>query len=188
MVDAAETRGEIRFDTVEEYLDWAMTQEGRHELVDGVVYAMSPERVSHALCKGEAWRALADAIRKAGLPCTAIPDGATVRTATNSAYEPDVTVQCTPLDHTGVIADAPIILVEVISESSRNTDTGKKLSGYFTIPTVMHYLILDTDKRLVIHHARHGARIETTFVTDGSLTLDPPGLTVAVADMFAPEE
>ena len=160
MADAVQRTDEIRFDTVEAYLDWATDQPGRHELVDGVVVAMSPERIEHALAKAAVWEALRNAIRKAGVPCTAIPDGATVKAAKNIAYEPDVTVQCAPLDMKGVIADAPVILVEVMSPSSRNIDTGKKLSGYFNIPSVRHYLILDIEKRLVIHPC--AARGDTT--------------------------
>lgn len=183
---AAKIGDEIRFDTVEDYLDWAMEQEGRFELVDGVVVAMSPERISHALTKVAAWETLRNALRDKGLKCIAIPDGATVKTASDTAYEPDVTVQCAPLDTDGMVADEPVILVEVVSPSSRNTDTGKKLTGYFSIPSVRHYLILDIEKRVVIHHARgQGDAIDTRIVSEGSLTLDPPGIDVAVADMFA---
>jgi Uma2 family endonuclease len=35
--------------TVDEFIDWAAAQPGgRYELLDGKVYAMSPERVGHA--------------------------------------------------------------------------------------------------------------------------------------------
>ena len=41
----------------------------------------------------------------------------------------------------------PIIVVEVVSPSSRGIDSGAKLVAYFSLPTVRHYLIMDTDKR-----------------------------------------
>jgi hypothetical protein len=34
--------------TVDQYLAWAEGQPGRYELLDGVVYAMSPEGAGHA--------------------------------------------------------------------------------------------------------------------------------------------
>ena len=37
--------------TVDEYLAWAERQPGRYELVDGSVYAMTPERAAHAAVK-----------------------------------------------------------------------------------------------------------------------------------------
>jgi hypothetical protein len=45
-------------------------------------------------------------------------------------------------------------VVEVLSPSTRRIDASAKLAGYFRIRDVQHYLIVDPDKRPVIHHAR----------------------------------
>jgi hypothetical protein len=37
----------------------------------------------------------------------------------------------------------------------------------------------------VIHHRREADRIETAVVSRGNLALDPPGLVLAVPDLFA---
>jgi hypothetical protein len=34
------------------------------------------------------------------------------------------------------------------------TDLRDKLRGYFRVASIQHYLIVDPDKRIVIHHAR----------------------------------
>jgi Uma2 family endonuclease len=84
------------------------------------------------------------------------------------------------------IAD-PIILVEVLSPSTAAIDHGRKLSAYFSVPSVQHYLILDPERRVAIHHKRgQGDAIETRVLADGVLRLDPPGLEVPVTGMFAP--
>jgi Uma2 family endonuclease len=81
---------------------------------------------------------------------------------------------------------APIIVVEVLSPSTRRIDTSDKLAGYFRVPSVAHYLIIDQDKPLVLHHARgSGDTILTRVMTQGSIELDPPGLTVALLDIYA---
>jgi hypothetical protein len=50
---------------------------------------------------------------------------------------------------------------------------------------VRHYLIVDTDKRLVIHHRRDDeGRIGATILRDGSLALDPPGLAIDTRGIF----
>jgi hypothetical protein len=50
---------------------------------------------------------------------------------------------------------------------------------------VQHYLILDPDRRVVIHHKRgSGDAIETRVLTDGVARLDPPGFEVAVEALF----
>ena len=64
-------------------------------------------------------------------------------------------------------------------------DHGRKLSGYFSLPSVEHYLILDPERRVAIHHKRgQGEAIETRVLSDGAVKLDPPGFEVAVEALF----
>jgi hypothetical protein len=58
-------------------------------------------------------------------------------------------------------------------------------SNYFRIASVHHYLIVDLDQRIVIHHRRDsGDAIATKIMGQGSLQLDPPGIDLAIADVF----
>jgi Uma2 family endonuclease len=173
--------------TADAFIAWAMEQPtGRFELDNGVVVAMTPERVGHALAKGQAWLALRSAIAARDLACQALPDGATVRIDERTVYEPDALVRCgPPLPADAIEAADPVIVVEVVSPSSRGIDRGVKLASYFSLPSVRHYLIVDTDKRVVIHHRRDDrGGIEVRVVHEGSLTLDPPGLAIDVHDIF----
>ena len=78
--------------TVDEYLAWADTQEGRFELVAGTIYARAPEPALHAEIKLAVHMALVAAIRKHGLPCHVLPAGMTFRVDDSTAYEPDSSV------------------------------------------------------------------------------------------------
>jgi hypothetical protein len=40
-------------------------------------------------------------------------------------------------------------------------DLRDKLVGYFMVPSIMHYLIVDPDDRMVVHHARSADAITT---------------------------
>lgn len=81
---------------------------------------------------------------------------------------------------------APIVVVEVLSPSTRRIDASAKLAGYFRLRSVAHYLIIDPMKPLVLHHARgSGETILTRVVTQGAIELDPPGLAIAIADIYA---
>jgi len=55
---------------------------------------MAPERAAHLLAKAQAWRALQEALDRAGLSWTVFPDGATVRASPRAAYEPNALVAC----------------------------------------------------------------------------------------------
>jgi hypothetical protein len=76
----------------------------------------------------------------------------------------------------------------VLSEGTAARDHGIKLAGYFSPPSVAHYLILDPESRMAIHHKRgQGEVIETRIFKEGVLGLDPPGLEVRVEDLFPPK-
>ena len=173
--------------TVDEFLVWAEAQpERRFELVHAQPVAMSPERAEHLDAKGDVYVALRQAIRAARLPCHAFPDGMTVRVDDETAYVPDAVVHCGPrIDRKATTLPDPIIVVEVLSPSTGSVDVTAKLAGYFQVPSVQHYLIVDPIARQVIHHARQDdATILTRIVTDGSLDLTPPGLALPLSDVL----
>ena len=116
-----------------------------------------------------------------------LPDGATVRVSQHVAHEPDALVYCgAELPSDAVEVPNPIIVVEVASPSTRKVDASLKLTGYFSLPSVQHYLIVDPDGPPLVHHRRQpDGTILTTIVHDGVLTLAPPGIEVSVAEIFA---
>ena len=172
--------------TVDEFLAWAEFRPGRYELVNGEVFGLSPERTRHAETKFAVQTALVQAIRRSGVPCRMLPDGMTVRVDARTVYEPDALVYCGErLPGDAVEVPNAVIVVEVTSPATKGEDTGGKLAGYFAVPSVEHYLILDPVRRVLIHHRRAGEAIETRIASEGSLRLDPPGLELSVAEAFA---
>ena len=172
--------------TRSEFRRWAEQQpKGRFERVAGEVVAMTPERIAHVELKNNLWRALDDAVRAAGLDCRALGDGATVEVDEDTDYEPDAVVNCGERpDPEGFVAPKPVIVVEVLSPSTRSTDAGAKLADYFRVPSVQHYLMVDTRRREIVHHRRAGDRIETRIVNAGRIALDPPGIAITVEDVY----
>jgi Uma2 family endonuclease len=175
---------------VDEFLAWAMGQpEGqRYELEDGYVVTSSAERVAHARMKARVHRQLEDAIARAGLPCEALPDGPAVPIDEWTTWEPDALVRCgEALPGDAVKVTDPLIVVEVQSPSTGTRDATTKLVDYFRIASVRHYLIAHPGKRVVVHHARAAGEtgIATQIVGSGPLRLDPPGLELDVAALFA---
>jgi Uma2 family endonuclease len=173
--------------TVNEFLAWAAGQPKRYELHCGEVYAMAPESAGHADTKLAVHLALLAGVRGAKLPCHVFPDGMTVRIDDETAYEPDAIVYCGPkIAPSAVEVPNPLIVVEVLSPSTRSVDLSIKLAAYFRLPTVMHYLIVDPNRAMIIHHRRgHGDDIITHIVSGGVIALDPPGLRLPVADIYA---
>lgn len=173
--------------SVEQYLDWSSDQPGRYELFRGRVVDVAPETVLHVVVKDLVKSALAAAIRDTGTDARVFRDGVTVRTGPQTAFEPDVTVQAgRRFAARGREIAAPLVVVEVLSPSTRGVDETRKLAEYFRLDSLHHYLVVDPEDRRVIHHRRGDEAILTRILSEGDrLVLDPPGLTVTIADFFA---
>ena len=166
--------------TSDEFIAWAMEQpEGqRYELAAGEIFAMAPERAIHGRVKGRIFRRLAEAVEAVGLPCEVFTDGMAVVVDADTTYEPDALLRCgEPLSDDAVTVFDPMVIVEVASPSIQSIDAGEKLSDYFRLPSLRHYLIVRAKLRTVIHHARdQGGTITTRIIRGGTVELDPPGI------------
>jgi Uma2 family endonuclease len=172
--------------TVDQFLDWAVGRPGRYELFRGEVFAMAPETADHADVKGAIYAALRSTIRQKHLACHVLPDGMTVRIDAETVYEPDVQVYGgDKITGAALEVPNPVVIVEVLSPSTRRVDVSLKLAGYFRLPSVAHYLIVDPTQPVILHHSRGTEdTILTRIVTEGIIVLDPPGLDLALSDIY----
>ena len=173
--------------TVDEYLAWAESHPGKFELHDGFVVAMAPERAGHAVMKFAVQKELERAIKKAKLDCIMLPDGMTVRVSSKTAFEPDALVYCGPkVPKNAVEIPHPVIVVEVLSISTRKYDSTDKLEGYFRVPSIAHYMVFNPNQtRLVLHTRQTDGLILTRIMTGGAVRLDPPDIELDIASIFS---
>ena len=179
--------------TADEFLAWDLKQPksegGKLELADGLVITQQSERIIHVEVKAALASALREAILRAKLPCFALHDGATVRVAPKKVYKPDGLVYCGPrLPPETVEIPDPAIIFEVLSEDSLARDHGDKVEAYFTLPSLQHYLIVDPERRAVVHH-RRGPEDDllTRIRKTGSLRFEPPGIEIDLGEIFERE-
>lgn len=185
--------------TVDEFLAWyeALPKEaGRFELWDGRIVekhggagSMNAERVAHARMKARLARALEDALTRRGLEGEVLLDGVQVRLPGRRNAEPDVIVYLGPLvAGDALVIEEPVIVCEVLSPTTAKHDMSTKLEGYFTLPSVQHYILGDPDEPLLIVHSRgEGGTLTTRLIADPStrLLLDPPGIDVDLSEVLA---
>jgi Uma2 family endonuclease len=191
----------------EDFMIWAEAQPreaGKFELWDGeVIMTRGPsdgppelqsERSQHWDVNGIIFAAFREAIKQAKLPCHAVVDGASVELATlgqtakgeDRVVVPDVLVYCGPKVRRDEMAvPNPLIVVEVLSPGTANFVATGKMDGYFKHPSIQHYLVVNADKPLVVHHQRGADEVwSTRIVSSGRLILDPPGLDVDLTEFF----
>jgi Uma2 family endonuclease len=173
--------------SVAEFLIWAEAQDkGRFELIDGQPVTMAPERTEHVAAKLRAANALTAGIQRAGVPCEAFVEGLAVVVDGSTSYLPDALVNCgEPMAPDAMIAPNPLIVVEVLSPSTRRIDTTVKLAGYFRVASLAHYLIVDLGQRHVVHYRKQAdGTVTVAVITEGDIALEPPGISVAVPSLL----
>ncbi len=140
----------------EEYLSIERQAEYKSEYIDGVLYAMAGGSERHNLIAGNLITELNIRLREA--PCRVYPSDLKVRVPNPKRFfYPDVSVVCGDTqfadDEKDVILN-PVLLVEVLSESTAAFDRGKKFQSYQQIESLQEYLLVSQDEPLVEHFLR----------------------------------
>lgn len=159
----------------------------RYELLDGQIYEMQSERLTHSRVKARIDRAFAQQIADRRLPCEAFQDGVAIMVDNESVFEPDASVRCgAPLAGDVTRIMDPLIVVEVASPSTQRVDALVKYSRYFRNPSIIHYLIVIPSKPTAIHHRRlaDGQIVGRSYET-GIIRFDPPGIELDIGEVLA---
>ncbi|WP_181183923.1 Uma2 family endonuclease [Prosthecodimorpha hirschii] len=138
--------------SVGEFLAWEPGDGLRYELVDGQPRAMGGARAKHARIVINAIMALR--ARLTGGPCEPFTDDLAVLTPKGNLRRPDVTVDCGDPDPEKQVADRPVLVIEVLSDSTRKLDTQFKVIEYKALPTLRAILLLDPDDYAALLYAR----------------------------------
>ena len=83
-----------------------------------------------------------------GKRCRALNSDAKVRVRLSTHtrfYYPDGMVVCQPNPPSDSFQDHPVVITEVLSDTTRRTDEGEKKDAYLTIPTLTAYMVVETD-------------------------------------------
>jgi Uma2 family endonuclease len=176
--------------TVEQFHAWLDAREAtlpydepKWELFEGVPEMQAQEQWLHGRLKYQIMRAIEAALLTSGSPYQAAIDSLGVVMG-KSAYVPEVVVF--PKDRIrdeDRAAPDPVLVVEVLSPSSRAKDLREKSVGYGRVPTIAHYLAVDPEGGWVHHFKRQGKVLSAGMMplTEGEVRLDPPGITLWVA-------
>jgi len=130
--------------TPDEYLQLEAESAGKHEYVDGDVYARDGATDAHVTVSGNLAVLLRSHVR--GTNCRVyIADMKARIEARNCFYYPDVMVTCDARDtETSTFKRFPKLIVEVLSDSTEAFDRGDKFTDYQALDTLEEYVIINT--------------------------------------------
>ncbi len=145
----------IRF-SFEDYLAWESEQAEKHEYVRGEIFAMAGARQAHVTVSLNLASAFKNHLR--GTPCRAFVADMKLRVEeADAGFYPDVSVTCDRRDHAAdlVYISHPILLVEVLSDSTAAYDRGDKFADYRKLESLQEYAIVDIEARRVECYRRN---------------------------------
>ena len=127
---------------VDDYLQSELTRDTKHELIDGGVFAMAGASKNHERLTGNIYGEFRNHLK--GMPCDTFSSDMKVKVGVNFFY-PDVMVVCDDSSESEYYTEAPIIIVEVLSKSTRRVDETIKLISYINMPSVQEYVLIEQD-------------------------------------------
>ena len=137
--------------TPEEYLHRERKAEFRSEYYRGETFAMAGASANHNLIVGNCVFTLGLQLKKK--PCRVYPSDLRLRIEATGLYTyPDLSVVCGEPQLESDAGDVllnPLVIVEVLSDSTEAYDRGKKFEHYRTIPTLRHYVLISQDRHSI---------------------------------------
>lgn len=170
--------------SIEAFLAWEQDQERRYELVDGLPMAMTGGTEAHdnlRLAIASEFRRQLD--RRVCRPHIDLK----VACETGNVRYPDVQINCQPGEVKRTTVGRPVVVVEVLSPSTRAADFLVKLKDYESVASIETYLIFWQDEPKAAVFERSGAAFQRTRDLDGPdavLELPALGLTLRFADLY----
>lgn len=172
-----------------EYLDLELSSDARHEYINGEIVPMIGGTLNHNQILLNLASELNFALKKQPYRVFAADQRLWIPEATIYTY-PDVMVVAGELAYQPGRRDTltnPLLIVEVLSASTRSYDRGDKFAAYRTIPTLAEYLLVDQYRYQqyryqIEHYAKTGAKQWLLQVYDEQeTTLQLTALEVAIA-------
>jgi Uma2 family endonuclease len=144
--------------TYGEYLALERRADLKHEYLDGVIRAMSGGTPEHGRLASQLHHLVRTALQDR--KCEVFSSDVRIRIeAANRATNPDLSVVCGRLERSPVDDDAivnPIVIVEVLSETTEAYDRGEKFRHYRRIGSLREYVLVSQKEPLVEVWRREG--------------------------------
>ena len=144
---------ELSYISPADYLALERASDVKHEYYKGEIFAMSGASVAHNKVFSNFFGELAYQLK--GKECKPFGSDLRIHIPSNSLYTyPDILVICGEIEKTDDTFDTvtnPVILVEILSPSTRDYDRGTKFTLYRDISSLREYILIDSERVSIEH-------------------------------------
>ncbi len=168
---------ELKYCTQQEYLDAERVALDKHEYYKGEIFAMSGASIPHNKISKNILVDLGNKLK--GKDCEPFGSDLRIHIPKNSLYTyPDLSIICGEIETTDDKFDTvknPSVIIEILSESTRNYDKGGKFTLYREIESLKEYILIDSESVMVEKFMRNAdsswqlteyKKIESTFTIE----------------------
>ncbi len=140
--------------SLEEYLALEAKSEDKHEYYKGEIFAMAGGTFRHAQIAENVFVALRRRLK--GKPCQPKSSEMRLQTPSGLYTYPDASVYCgkPELSEAQTELKNPVVIVEVLSASTRSYDRGEKFRLYRTIESFREYVLVESESVFVEHYSK----------------------------------
>ncbi len=167
--------------SVEDYLKEELTRQVKHELIDGHIYAMAGVSANHERIAGNLYRKFGNHLENS--PCEPFGSDMKLRVKDNFFY-PDVMVDCRFDESEPYYTETPVLIVEVLSRSTRKKDETLKMMSYINLPGLQEYVLIEQDIADVTVLRRREGWLPNHYFLGDDITFESIDLTLPVEDIY----
>jgi Uma2 family endonuclease len=172
--------------TLEEFLHWDDGTDTRYELVRGLPVARPRPPVAHGALQARLCSMFHFGLRMQPEYLPLLTSAIASPTQANSCYLADFAVTPGPIRPDCQLAPDPIVIVEILSESTVALDREIKLPDYFCIPSVHQILLIESSAVRAELWVRRGFDWQCQIVTDVAavISLDSVGIKISMTELY----
>lgn len=174
-----------------EFLALEAASDERHELYEGVMYAMAGGTPTHGALGPRVAFLLGGQLEARGCGCVTYGSDVRVCPEAGESMYPDLTIACPPFEaspHDPHAIANPVVLVEVLSPSTAGWDMGGKFELFRRFASLRHVLYVSSDAWHVHHRERiaDGTWRYTDHGAGAVIELTALGARLEVDALYAP--
>ncbi|MBX2900007.1 MAG: Uma2 family endonuclease [Cyclobacteriaceae bacterium] len=178
-----------RLMTEQEYLAFEEISEQKHEYFQGEVFAMAGASNQHNEVFTNLFGSLTSLLQ--GKPCRPYGSDKRLMISQNTLYTyPDISIYCKPnlmFESTATISQEPTVVIEILSESTKDYDRGRKFKLYRDIPSLKEYILVDSEaigiESFRLNSANHW-ELEEYKTIDQQLFISALGITISLRTIY----
>jgi Uma2 family endonuclease len=172
--------------SVADYLEMEKVSEVKHEFIYGNVIEMAGTSYLHSRITKKVSRLFDDLLLDKGYESAS--EMRVVPEKDGVFFYPDIAVIKPALQQDrSLYIHQPILIAEVLSPSTRTYDSIDKFIQYKKLDSLQYYLLIDTEKQLVIFYERtEENEWPSAFFTDSTETIHLPllGISISLKDIY----